>query len=153
MTTTEMVELFDRCNRRLLAGMTQRFGARVAEDAVGEAWLIAWRARERVDAEYADHWLAVVARHECYRLLARAADTLPSEYDQIDPRTLDPNDLLTARDRLRTVMAMRPQRRTALLGRAFGFSYQEIAQASGHTYTWVNRHVTEGRAQLRGETA
>jgi DNA-directed RNA polymerase specialized sigma24 family protein len=31
-----------------------------------------------------------------------------------------------------------------------GYSYKEIAERLGKTYTWVNRHLTEGRAELRG---
>jgi RNA polymerase sigma factor (sigma-70 family) len=153
MTTTEMVELFERCNRCLLARLGKRFGDRVAEDAVAEAWLIAWRNRGRLDVEYAERWLAVVARHEAYRLLDQQAKTVPALYDQAGEHAYDLDDRLTAREHLRVIAGMRPQRRTALLGRALGFSYRDIAQATGHTYTWVNRHVTEGRAELREGSA
>jgi DNA-directed RNA polymerase specialized sigma24 family protein len=40
-------------------------------------------------------------------------------------------------------------RRSALTLRAAGYSYKEIQQLLGVTYTWVNRHVTEGRQALR----
>jgi DNA-directed RNA polymerase specialized sigma24 family protein len=42
-----------------------------------------------------------------------------------------------------------PHRRTALTLRAPGYRYKEIQQLLGVTYTWVNRHVTEGRQALR----
>jgi DNA-directed RNA polymerase specialized sigma24 family protein len=32
---------------------------------------------------------------------------------------------------------------------AQGYSYQQICLATGKTYTWVNRHLHEGRARLR----
>jgi DNA-directed RNA polymerase specialized sigma24 family protein len=34
-----------------------------------------------------------------------------------------------------------------------GYSYKEIAERLGKTYTWVNRHLTEGRAELRRRRA
>jgi DNA-directed RNA polymerase specialized sigma24 family protein len=36
-----------------------------------------------------------------------------------------------------------------LVLRAAGYGYKEIAERLGVTYTNVNRHVTEGRAELR----
>jgi DNA-directed RNA polymerase specialized sigma24 family protein len=30
---------------------------------------------------------------------------------------------------------------------ATGYSYKEISAATGKTYTWVNRHLTEGTAK------
>ncbi len=39
--------------------------------------------------------------------------------------------------------------RLTLSLRAAGYSYKEISVATGHTYTWVNRQLTEGTAKLR----
>jgi DNA-directed RNA polymerase specialized sigma24 family protein len=39
--------------------------------------------------------------------------------------------------------------RTVLTLLLAGYSYKESAQRLGRTYTWVNLHVTEGRAGLR----
>jgi DNA-directed RNA polymerase specialized sigma24 family protein len=39
--------------------------------------------------------------------------------------------------------------RSALTLVAAEYSYREIQQLLGVTYTWVNRHVSEGRQALR----
>jgi DNA-directed RNA polymerase specialized sigma24 family protein len=44
--------------------------------------------------------------------------------------------------------ALGTHRRSALTLRAAGYSYKEIQQLLGVTYTWVNRYVTEGRQAL-----
>jgi DNA-directed RNA polymerase specialized sigma24 family protein len=54
-----------------------------------------------------------------------------------------------ARDLLRSIAALGINRRTALTLRAAGYSYREIQDLLGVTYTWVNRHVTEGPRALR----
>lgn len=53
------------------------------------------------------------------------------------------------REALRALAGLRWRRRRMLVLRAAGYSYREIAQRLGVTYTNVNRHVTEGRAELR----
>jgi RNA polymerase sigma factor (sigma-70 family) len=57
-------------------------------------------------------------------------------------------DLLEAQQRL---ASLKPDERTALLLLAFGYSYKEIGQLRGWTYTKVNRCISEGRAALRKE--
>jgi hypothetical protein len=44
---------------------------------------------------------------------------------------------------------LKPDQRMALLLAAAGYSYREIGQRRGWTYTKVNRCVNEGRAALR----
>jgi DNA-directed RNA polymerase specialized sigma24 family protein len=39
--------------------------------------------------------------------------------------------------------------RAALTLWAHGYRYKEIAQRLGKTYTWTNRHITEGLAAQR----
>jgi len=46
-----------------------------------------------------------------------------------------------------------PDQRTALILLAAGFSYREIADRRGWTYTKVNRSIAEGRAALRANGA
>jgi DNA-directed RNA polymerase specialized sigma24 family protein len=36
-----------------------------------------------------------------------------------------------------------------LLLRADGHSYKAICELTGRTYTWVDRHISEGRQALR----
>src|SRR5919199_4172791 len=54
-----------------------------------------------------------------------------------------------AREALRALAGLRWRRRRVLALRAAGYSYKEIAAKLGVTYTNVNRHVTEGRGELR----
>jgi DNA-directed RNA polymerase specialized sigma24 family protein len=54
-----------------------------------------------------------------------------------------------AREALRALAGLRWRRRRVLALRAAGYSNKEIAAKFGVTYTNVNRHVTEGRAELR----
>lgn len=49
----------------------------------------------------------------------------------------------------RALAALKPQERRALGLRAEGFSYAEIMEITGWTYTKVNRCLAEGRATLR----
>lgn len=44
---------------------------------------------------------------------------------------------------------LKPAEQRALSMLAIGYSYKEIAQRTGWTYTKVNRCITEGRARLR----
>jgi RNA polymerase sigma factor (sigma-70 family) len=55
-------------------------------------------------------------------------------------------DLLVAQERL---AHLKPDERTALLLLGMGYSYKEIGQLRGWTYTKVNRCISEGRATLR----
>jgi RNA polymerase sigma factor (sigma-70 family) len=55
-------------------------------------------------------------------------------------------DLADAREQL---AALKPDERTALLLFGCGYSYREIAELRGWTYTKVNRCMAEGRAALR----
>jgi DNA-directed RNA polymerase specialized sigma24 family protein len=54
--------------------------------------------------------------------------------------------VLEARERL---AQLKPDERTALLLFGLGYSYHEIGERRGWSYTKVNRAITEGRAALR----
>jgi DNA-directed RNA polymerase specialized sigma24 family protein len=54
--------------------------------------------------------------------------------------------VLEARERL---AALKPDARTALLLFGLGYSYHEISERRGWSYTKTNRSITEGRAVLR----
>ena len=45
--------------------------------------------------------------------------------------------------------ALKPQERRAIRLKAEGYSYREITELTGWTYTKVNRCLTEGRRALR----
>ena len=54
-----------------------------------------------------------------------------------------------AREALRSLARLGDRRRTALTLKVAGYSYREIQDLLGVTFTWINRHLTEGRAELR----
>ena len=54
-----------------------------------------------------------------------------------------------AHGRARVLRRLKPDERRALVLRAEGFSYAEICEMNGWTYTKTNRCLAEGRARLR----
>jgi DNA-directed RNA polymerase specialized sigma24 family protein len=99
-------------------------------------------------------WLYTTAKHEVYARSRRAkrervAEQLPDRSDDHDlPARLDRAEVGRL---LRTVMRTRltANQRAALTLWAQGYRYKEIAQRLGKTFTWANRHITEGIAALR----
>jgi RNA polymerase sigma factor (sigma-70 family) len=129
----------------IVAGELRRPRAKV-EDACQEAWAILARRPDVLDGPAPRAWLVTVAIRECLRAARR--DPIPVE--QL-PEAVAPalDDLLEARAALRQVAELRPVRRRVFERRLAGLSYREIAAELGVTYTNVNRHITESRAELR----
>ena len=74
----------------------------------------------------------------------------PLSLDDVPEPAAPPlEDLLEARAALRGVAELRPVRRRVFERHLAGLTYHEIAAELGVTYTNVNRHVTESRAELR----
>jgi len=147
-------ELFQLHNRKLVNLIRNRF--RLSEDDARDVAQFAWLkfvekqpARTNVFG-----WLYTTAKHEVYARARRgrrerAADHLPERNHDPDlPARLDRADVGRL---LRTVMRTRltANQRAALTLWAQGYRYKEIAQRLGKTYTWTNRHITEGLAALR----
>lgn len=105
--------------------------------------------RNQPERENVVGWLYTVAKHEAFAALGR--DRRATPVDELPQRigSEGPETQVEARETLRLIGELRPQQRLALLLRAEGFSYQEIADRTGKTYTWVNRHLTEGRRAAR----
>lgn len=148
----QLASLYRDFNARLVSD-TRRFTNtwQDAEDAAAEAWRILHeKGCPHADARW---WLKVVARHEAFdarrkRLGERLDDgALAALTPAPTPRRDDALDLLHAVGRLH------PMQRYALARQAAGLSYHEIVAESGRTYTWVNRHLAEGRAALREAVA
>ena len=103
-------------------------------------------------------WLKVVVKHEALAIRRQHTETL--SVDDIDQsgnaRAIDEQrpveDLLAGRERVqRSAEALRhlkPDEARALMLKAEGLSYLEIATKLGWTYTKVNRCITEGRARF-----
>jgi RNA polymerase sigma factor (sigma-70 family) len=153
-------ELFRLHFRRLVRQVQRDAGVpdAVAEDCAAFAFLQLCRNQpERGPATGA--WLRVVARHEAFAWLRqrRRLRVLeeedgwgrPTPAVERIPARLDVELEHEARELLRAIAALGTNRRTALALRAAGYSYREIQALLGVTYSWVNRHVTEGRQALR----
>ena len=123
----------------------------VAEEACAVAWLQLLRYQpERGPRLFG--WLLTVARHEAYRLL-RLEQREPS-LEQLDRRPdhvggRDPFEQLALAEQLALIAQLPARQRLALGLFARGYSYREICAATGQSYTWVNRHISEGRARVR----
>jgi RNA polymerase sigma factor (sigma-70 family) len=157
-------ELFRRHHGRLVRLVQRDVGApeAVAEDAVCFAFLqLCRRQPERSDRTVG--WLRVVARHEALRLLRNLWSNVP--LDKAGPgrpelvgepiplveRIAGPVDVelaSEARDALRALAGLRWLRRRVLALKAAGYSYEEIGEVLGVTYTNVNRHLTRARTEL-----
>ncbi|MEA2445635.1 MAG: hypothetical protein QOJ12_2927 [Thermoleophilales bacterium] len=98
-------------------------------------------------------WLKTVVRHECFALNEKRARDVPAEHDALDAFAGGDPEYATERAeryaRLRVgaeaLARLKPQETRALLLKAEGLSYEEIAAQTGWSYTKVNRCLTEGR--------
>ena len=142
-------ELFRRHHAELVRLLRRRlrFPRELAEDAAGLAWVQLLRyqpGRERILG-----WLYTVAKHEGFRLAKRQAAGAGEA--QLE-RAGDGEDLaatIDAREALELVGRLRPSQRQVLELQIAGLSYRRDLRATGQSLTWVNRHLTEGRAALR----
>jgi len=132
----------------------------VAEDCASFAFLQLCR-RQPERCEQTPGWLRVVARHEayawhrhtnrCWSLDEPAASVEGGSvtFTDLVPAPVDIELAFDAREALRSLAGLGDRRRTALTLKVAGYSYREIQDLLGVTFTWINRHLTEGRAELR----
>jgi DNA-directed RNA polymerase specialized sigma24 family protein len=112
--------------------------------------MIAWARQERVPEENPVGWLITVARREALVLLRKRGREACSEgLLEVAGAGHDPHAEAEARECLELLAELNPNQRLALGLQAAGFRYREIAEVTGNTITWTNRHITEGRARLR----
>jgi len=126
-----------------------------AEDAYQRALEVFVKRAHRLDPQSAYKWLFTVVKHEALAVREQRARLVGIEDEQALDRLEDGRHLQTVEERsegfedmLRAAEALRrckPQEVTALVLKAQGLSYQEIADRQGWTYTKVNRCLTEGR--------
>jgi RNA polymerase sigma factor (sigma-70 family) len=127
-----------------------------ALDAYQRALEIYVRRLDSLDPATEIAWLKVVVKHEALAIRRQHGESFPVDAFDLDSqpsesqRPLD--DLLSARERVeRSAEALRrlkPDEAKALMLKAQGLSYQEIATRLSWTYTKVNRSITEGRARF-----
>ena len=88
-----------------------------------------------------------VAKHEALALLRRREQPAEDVGAELAGTSVD--DILEAREALRALERLKPQQRLVLCLQIEGHSYSAISRLTGQSYTWVNRHLTEGRRDLR----
>ncbi len=102
-------------------------------------------------------WLKTVVKHEAFavrRGRERAGMPPDEPFDELGAPSLAPTPAEQAEryERLRhgaeAIQRLKPQEMRCLLLRAEGYSYRQICDATGWTYTKVNRCLTEGRRRF-----
>ena len=148
------VDLLQRHGAQLMA-VARRYAATPedAEDAYQRGVEILLTKAPTTDPGELLPWLKTVVKHEAFALRKQGErHGVPSEPEELEPlvgRSPGPADLAERRDTLRlgaeALSHLKPQEVRALLLRADGLSYREICDATGWTYTKVNRCLSEGR--------
>ncbi len=130
-----------------------------AEDAFQRALVILLTKAPELPGEQATAWMHVVTRREAMavrrereRLLggrsALSEDERP-EYELLPCGRRGPAERAEGRERVAVGAAalarIKPQEQRALVLKAEGYSYAEIMEITGWTYTKVNRCMAEGR--------
>jgi RNA polymerase sigma factor (sigma-70 family) len=129
-----------------------------AEDALQRALEIYVRRLDSLDPATEFAWLKVVVRHEAMAIRRSRVEGSPLEAEDLSERLPAPGaavDERAERDErlaqsLEALTRLKPDERMALLLKAQGFSYREIGERLGWTYTKVNRAITEGRRRFLG---
>jgi RNA polymerase sigma factor (sigma-70 family) len=124
-----------------------------AHDAYQRGLEILIRHATRLDHERAAGWLHTVVKHEAIAINRSRRRMLGSDeldVDSLEARTTDsPEERVLATDRVarsaEALHGLKPQEVRALWLRALGFSYEQICEITGWTYTKVNRSLAEGR--------
>jgi len=131
-----------------------------AEDAFQRAVeILLTKAPERAPAALVA-WMQVVTRREALavrrtreRMLAAWRQGGNDLFDGLLCERPGPMEHAERRDRVaaaaRALAALKPDERRAILLQAHGYSYAEICDLCGWTYTKTNRCLAEGRARLR----
>jgi RNA polymerase sigma factor (sigma-70 family) len=132
-----------------------------ADDALQRAAEILLTKAPAVEPGRLIAWMAVVTKHEAMavrrgreRVLDCLAGDLPSDpLDAMASEVPGPEEAALRRERLtaswRALATLKANERLALVLQAEGYSYAEICELCGWTYTKVNRSLAEGRARLR----
>lgn len=148
------VPVFNLCLRLLGAHMP-------AEDATQETFLAAFRAISGFRGGSFRAWLFRIATNACYDELRRRRplsldarqETFGESVDVADPAD-SPLDIAERQETSRLVQAAllelpADQRAAVVMCDLHGFSYEEIAQATGASLGTVKSRIARGRARLR----
>jgi RNA polymerase sigma factor (sigma-70 family) len=133
-----------------------------AEDALQRASEILLTKAPSLEPRRLMAWMAVVTKHEAMavrRSRERLLRWLPADTAVLDPLDVIPTDAPQPAERAErsdavadargALAALKANERIAILLQAEGYSYAEICEICGWSYTKVNRCLAEGRAKLR----
>jgi RNA polymerase sigma factor (sigma-70 family) len=122
-----------------------------AEDAYGRALEILLTKGPFYEPARLAAWMHVVTRREAMAVRRARERLLGGDAPATEPASDSPGPAEWAerRERIahsaRALAALKPQERRALALKAEGYSYAEIQDLTGWTYTKVNRCMAEGR--------
>jgi RNA polymerase sigma factor (sigma-70 family) len=124
-----------------------------AHDAYQRGLEILMRHAARLDPDRAAGWLHTVVKHEALainRSRRRMLGSTDVDLDALEARTTaSPEERMLASDRVarsaEALHGLKPQEVRALWLKALGHSYEQICEATGWSYTKVNRCLAEGR--------
>src|SRR5215207_3869136 len=127
-----------------------------AEDAYQRGLEILLTKAPTTDAAELVPWLRTVVKHEAFALRRQRERHSPvtgdGELSDSGTAAGATHEQAERWERLRqgaeAIRRLKPQELRALLLKAEGYSYQEICEITGWTYTKVNRALTEGRQAL-----
>ncbi|UJA21270.1 sigma-70 family RNA polymerase sigma factor [Thermoleophilia bacterium SCSIO 60948] len=128
-----------------------------ADEALGRALEICLRKVPRELApEHLAGWMHVVTRREALAVRRSRERSMSGGEDslaRLPSAESDPFDVVVrgeaVTERLAVLGQLKPHERLAIALQAAGYSYAEIREHCGWTYTKVNRCLAEGRARLR----
>jgi len=153
-TAAAAVLLIERHGTQIL-GTARRYAQTRddAEDAYQRALEILLTKAPTTDQNELVPWLKTVVKHEAWALRRQRERHTPTSDDgaPAEPATAEAatHDRIERQERLRigaeALGRLKPQERRALQLQAEGYSYKEIQQLTGWTYTKVNRCLTEGK--------
>ena len=136
-----------------------------AEDAYQRALEILLTKAPSIEGDGLVRWMQTVTKREALAVRRQRERLLgsprpPSDGDDADRDPLDfiaserpgPNDRLARRERVtrsgEALRALKPQEVRALTLKAQGYSYAEIGEITGWSYTKINRCMAEGRKRF-----
>jgi RNA polymerase sigma factor (sigma-70 family) len=137
----------------------------VVEEACQIAWMRLVGHRARVRRDSAVRWLVRVARHEAWRQIARlsrdlsleqlcpdAAEGVDAYQDAFDGQPATPDllgDLVVNRARLDAIGDLPDRQRRLVWLQGLGFSYAEMAGATGDSRRTIERQLLRAKRSLQ----
>ncbi|HZI90146.1 MAG TPA: sigma-70 family RNA polymerase sigma factor [Thermoleophilaceae bacterium] len=134
-------------------------GPHDAEDAYQRAAEIVLARQPTGTEEELCRWVRTTVKHEALAIRRQQRRTAPAgdAVGDREPAGPDISERAERSERLRlgaqALSLLKPQEIRCLILRARGFSYREICEETGWSYTKVNRSITEGRRAFTEKVA